>query len=63
MRALTVAATLGEKGGSFVGKIFMSEDLAPARAELRRHYETERAHSTRGDAIGQHGKSSSFRFG
>jgi 23S rRNA (uridine2552-2'-O)-methyltransferase len=42
MRALAVAATLGQKGGSFVGKIFMSEDLAPARAELRRHYETER---------------------
>jgi 23S rRNA (uridine2552-2'-O)-methyltransferase len=42
MRALAVAATLGAKGGAFVGKIFMSDDLAPARAELRRHYETER---------------------
>ncbi len=42
MRALAVAAALGAKGGAFVGKIFMSDDLAPARAELRRHYETER---------------------
>lgn len=42
MRALAVAAALGAKGGSFVGKIFMSDDLAPARAELRSHYETER---------------------
>jgi 23S rRNA (uridine2552-2'-O)-methyltransferase len=42
MRALAVAAALGKKGGSFVGKIFMSDDLASARAELRRHYEGER---------------------
>jgi 23S rRNA (uridine2552-2'-O)-methyltransferase len=42
MRALAVAASLGAKGGAFVGKIFMSDDLASARAELRRHYETER---------------------
>jgi 23S rRNA (uridine2552-2'-O)-methyltransferase len=25
-----------------VGKIFMSDDLPAARAEVRRHYETER---------------------
>ena len=42
MRALAVAATLGKPGGSFVGKIFMSDDLPQARAELRRHYGTER---------------------
>ena len=38
MRALSVAATLGAKGGAFVGKIFMSDDLPVARAELRKHY-------------------------
>lgn len=42
MRALGVAARLGAKGGSFVGKIFMSDDLPLARAELRRHYAAER---------------------
>jgi 23S rRNA (uridine2552-2'-O)-methyltransferase len=42
MRALAVAATLGKAGGAFVGKIFMSDDLPAARAELRRHYATER---------------------
>jgi 23S rRNA (uridine2552-2'-O)-methyltransferase len=42
MRALAVGASLGAPGGSFVGKIFMSGDLPAARAELRRHYETER---------------------
>jgi 23S rRNA (uridine2552-2'-O)-methyltransferase len=42
MRALAVADTLGARGGSFVGKIFMSDDLPAARAELRRVYETER---------------------
>jgi 23S rRNA (uridine2552-2'-O)-methyltransferase len=42
MRALAVAATLGAAGSSFVGKIFMSDDLPSARAELRRHYENER---------------------
>jgi 23S rRNA (uridine2552-2'-O)-methyltransferase len=42
MRALAVAATLGARGGSFVGKIFMSDDLPLARAELRKHYATER---------------------
>ncbi len=42
MRALDVAARLGGPGSAFVGKIFMSEDLPVARAELRRHYTSER---------------------
>lgn len=42
MRALAVAATLGAPGSSFVGKIFMSDDLPQARTELRKHYGTER---------------------
>jgi 23S rRNA (uridine2552-2'-O)-methyltransferase len=42
MRALAVAAALGTRGGSFVGKIFMSDDMPVARVELRRHYENER---------------------
>jgi 23S rRNA (uridine2552-2'-O)-methyltransferase len=42
MRALTVAKVQSAAGGSFVGKIFMSDDLAEARAEIRRHYDTER---------------------
>jgi 23S rRNA (uridine2552-2'-O)-methyltransferase len=42
LRALAVAATLGAKGGAFVGKIFMSDELPGARAEIRRHYAAER---------------------
>jgi 23S rRNA (uridine2552-2'-O)-methyltransferase len=42
MRALAVAANLGGPGGAFVGKIFMSDDLPQARAELKRHYASER---------------------
>ncbi len=42
MRALAVAANLGARGSAFVGKIFMSDDLPAARAELKRHYEEER---------------------
>jgi 23S rRNA (uridine2552-2'-O)-methyltransferase len=42
MRALAVAAALGAPGGAFVGKIFMSDDLPAARAELRRLYEAQR---------------------
>ena len=42
LRALAVAATLGAKGGAFVGKIFMSDELPAARAELRKHYGAER---------------------
>ena len=42
MRALAVAVALTKPGGTFVGKIFMGEDLALARAELRKHFENER---------------------
>jgi 23S rRNA (uridine2552-2'-O)-methyltransferase len=42
MRALAVAGTLGGPGSTFVGKIFMSDDLPSARSELRRLYEGER---------------------
>jgi 23S rRNA (uridine2552-2'-O)-methyltransferase len=42
MQALGIADSLGEKGSSFVGKIFMSDDLPAARAELRRMYASHR---------------------
>jgi 23S rRNA (uridine2552-2'-O)-methyltransferase len=42
MRALAVASKLTKAGGSFVGKIFMGEDLPLARQELRKHFEQER---------------------
>jgi 23S rRNA (uridine2552-2'-O)-methyltransferase len=42
MRALAVAASLGAPGSAFVGKIFMSDDLPAARAEVRRLYVSER---------------------
>src|SRR5262249_5025636 len=42
MRALAVAVRLLKPGGSFVGKIFMGEDLPNARAELRKHFAGER---------------------
>jgi 23S rRNA (uridine2552-2'-O)-methyltransferase len=42
MRALAVASSLTRPGGAFVGKIFMSDDLPAARAELRKHFEEER---------------------
>ena len=42
MRALAIAVKLGAPSGAFVGKIFMSDDLPAARAELRRHYAGER---------------------
>jgi 23S rRNA (uridine2552-2'-O)-methyltransferase len=42
MRALELAVRLGARGGAFVGKIFMSDDLPLARSELSRHYATER---------------------
>ena len=35
MRALSIAEALGAPGGSFVGKLFMSEDFTPARDALR----------------------------
>jgi 23S rRNA (uridine2552-2'-O)-methyltransferase len=42
MRALAVAASLVRTGGSFVGKIFMSEDLREARTSLREVFAEER---------------------
>jgi len=42
MRALAIATTLGAPGSSFVGKIFMSDDLRAARSEVRRLYDSER---------------------
>jgi 23S rRNA (uridine2552-2'-O)-methyltransferase len=42
MRGLAIAGSLVVKGGSFVGKIFMSEDLPLARAELRKIFARER---------------------
>jgi 23S rRNA (uridine2552-2'-O)-methyltransferase len=42
MRGLAVAARLVVEGGSFVGKIFMSEDLPLARTELRKTFGRER---------------------
>jgi 23S rRNA (uridine2552-2'-O)-methyltransferase len=42
MFAAQVAAKLCKPGGSFVGKIFMGEDLPIARAEVKKHFETER---------------------
>ena len=42
MRALEVASETLKEGGSFVGKIFMGEDLPLARAETRKIFEQER---------------------
>jgi 23S rRNA (uridine2552-2'-O)-methyltransferase len=42
MRALAVAATLTKVGGSFVGKIFMGEDLPLAKAELKKRFAKDR---------------------
>jgi len=42
MRALAVADSLGAPGSAFVGKIFMSDDLPAARAELKRLYAFDR---------------------
>ena len=42
MRALEVASQTLKRGGSFVGKIFMGEDLPLARAETRKFFEQER---------------------
>lgn len=42
MFALDVAAKLTAPGGSFVGKIFMGEDFPNARAELKKHFASER---------------------
>ncbi|MGH7272637.1 MAG: SAM-dependent methyltransferase [Polyangiaceae bacterium] len=56
MRALAVAATFGARGGAFVGKLFMSDELTAARAELRRHFATERLYRPEGT------RSSSFEI-
>jgi 23S rRNA (uridine2552-2'-O)-methyltransferase len=41
MRALEIAASLVVAGGSFVGKLFMSEELRIARAALRTSFQKE----------------------
>ncbi len=41
-RALEIAAALLRPGGSFVGKIFMGEDLPNARARVRELFDKER---------------------
>jgi 23S rRNA (uridine2552-2'-O)-methyltransferase len=42
MRALAVAASLVRPGGSFVGKLFMSEELRTARTTLKSLFDEER---------------------
>ncbi len=42
MFALEVASKLVRVGGAFVGKMFMGEDLPIARAELKKHFATDR---------------------
>jgi 23S rRNA (uridine2552-2'-O)-methyltransferase len=42
MRALAVAGSLVKPGGSFVGKLFMSEELRSARSSLRGLFAEER---------------------
>ena len=43
MRALDLAGTLLEPGGSFVGKIFMGPDFTAAKRRVKELFETERA--------------------
>jgi 23S rRNA (uridine2552-2'-O)-methyltransferase len=43
MRALAVADKLLKPGGAFLGKIFMGEDFASAKKEVKRLFEEERA--------------------
>ena len=43
MRALAVAEKLVKPGGAFVGKIFMGEDFAIAKKEVKRVFDEERA--------------------
>jgi 23S rRNA (uridine2552-2'-O)-methyltransferase len=43
VRAVAVAEALCAEGGSFVGKIFMSEDFPKAKAALKQHFEEVRA--------------------
>ena len=42
MRALAVAEKLLKPGGAFVGKIFMGEDFASAKKEVKRIFAEER---------------------
>jgi 23S rRNA (uridine2552-2'-O)-methyltransferase len=42
MRALAVAEKVCKPGGTFVGKIFMGEDLPIARAKVREVFTKER---------------------
>jgi 23S rRNA (uridine2552-2'-O)-methyltransferase len=42
MRALALAGEVLKPGGSFVGKIFMGEDLPIARAKVRTLFKKER---------------------
>jgi 23S rRNA (uridine2552-2'-O)-methyltransferase len=48
MRALAVAEKLLKPGGGFVGKIFMGEDFADAKKEVKRVFEEERAFKPEG---------------
>jgi 23S rRNA (uridine2552-2'-O)-methyltransferase len=43
MRALAVAEKFVKPGGGFVGKIFMGEDFASAKKEVKRIFDEERA--------------------
>lgn len=54
MRAVEVVAALGGAGGSFVGKLFMSEDFTKARDALRALFEevrTIRPEGTRASSV------------
>jgi len=42
LRALSMAEAYVKPGGAFVGKIFMSEDLPKARADVRKIFQRER---------------------
>ena len=61
LRALAVATALGRPGSAFVGKIFMSEDFAPARARTGAAYrrvqvirpEGTRSHSSEVFIVGE----------
>jgi 23S rRNA (uridine2552-2'-O)-methyltransferase len=48
MRALAVAEKLLKPGGAFVGKIFMGEDFASAKKEVKRLFDEERAFKPEG---------------
>ena len=48
MRALAVADKLLKPGGGFVGKIFMGEDFAIAKKEVKRIFDEERAFKPEG---------------